>query len=380
MATAALSKSVCRLCAATCGVVVAHDENGRVTSLRGDRDHPISNGYMCPRGLAGPGALHSPHRILRPLKRQPDGSFREIALETALDEIADRVRAIIDTTGPETVALFKGTQSYKNVAANTMLNAWPPAIGSTRLFTTITIDQSCKQVTMRRMGYWDAGKPSLDEIDGLLIFGSNPVLSMTFLNLIADPTKRLKAALKRGMKLMVVDPRVCETAGYADIHVQPWPGQDPALVASILHVILREAWHDQPFCDRYVADLEGLRDAVALFDPESVAPRAGVTPEEIVAIARMFARDTKRSIAAAGTGTARRINAELNLYQLSIKDGASVKDKAADLRKLSGERQQGSAKGCGAMLRWWCRPGAAAEAVHLGRQVRMAAGGSRLSF
>ena len=85
-------------------------------------------------------------------------------------------------------------------------------------------------------------------------------------------------------------------------------------------------------------------------------------------------------IAAAGTGTARRINAELNLYQLSIKDGASAKDKAADLRKLSGERQQGSAKGCGAMLRWWCRPGAAAEAVHLGRQVRMAAGGSRLSF
>ena len=83
-------------------------------------------------------------------------------------------------------------------------------------------------------------------------------------------------------------------------------------------------------------------------------------------------------IAAAGTGTARRINAELNLYQLSIKDGASAKDKAADLRKLSGERQQGSAKGCGAMLRY--RPGAAAEAVHMGRQARMAAGGSRLSF
>lgn len=304
-------KSVCRLCAATCGVIAIRDAAGRVIAVRGDREHPVSKGYMCPRGLAGPAAMSSPNRILQPLRRTLDGSFEPVALETALDDIAARLRAIIEDTGPETVALFKGTQSYKSVAGNAVLNAWLPALGSSRLFTTITIDQSAKQVTMRRMGYWDAGKPSLDEIDCLLIFGSNPVLSMTFLNLFADPTKRLKEALKRGMTLIVVDPRASETAGYADLHVQPWPGEDATLVASILHVILREGWQDHAFCDRYVLGLETLREAVAPFDPDSASARVGVAPDKIVRIARMFAHDAARSIAAAGTGPSMAPNSNL---------------------------------------------------------------------
>ena len=302
MAAAAETRSVCRLCAATCGVIVRYDDAGRIDTVRGDRDHPLSHGYMCPRGLASPEAHNSPQRILRPLKRQPDGSFAEIPLEQALDEIAAKLRAILDETGPDTVALFKGTQSYKSVAGNAMLNAWLPTLGSTRLFTTVTIDQSAKQVTMRRMGYWNAGRRSLDALDCLLVFGSNPLLSMTFQNLFADPTKRLKAATKRGMRLIVVDPRVTETAGHADLHVQPVPGQDPALVAGILHVILREGWHDRDFCGRFVDGVEGLRAAVAPFTPAQAARRAGVTAAEIEAIARLFALESRTGIAAAGTG------------------------------------------------------------------------------
>ena len=295
-------RSVCRLCAATCGVVARYDSQGRIESVRGDRDHALSHGYMCPRGLASPAAHNSPERILRPLKRTAAGGFEPIDVDTALDEIAARLGEILRTTGPETVALFKGTQSYKSVAGNAMLNAWLPALKSTRLFTTITIDQSAKQVTMRRMGYWHAGRRALADLDVLLIFGSNPVLSMTFLNLFADPTKRLKRALRRGMKLIVVDPRRTETAGYANFHVQLWPGQDPALVAGILHVILRENWHDAAFCERYVDGLDALRAVVAPFDPVFAAMRAGVTPDEIERVACMFARDSSTGVAAAGTG------------------------------------------------------------------------------
>ena len=294
-------KTVCRLCAATCGMV-ATVEDGKVTALRGDRDHPLSRGYACIRGLQGHEAMNSPNRIARPLKRQPDGSFAPIPLETALDEIADKLRGIMAETGPETVALFKGTQAYKNVAGNAMINAWPKAIGSTRIFSTITIDQSAKQITMRRMGYWDAGKPQLDECDVLMVFGSNPLVSMTFTNLFNDPVKRLKAAIKRGMTLIVVDPRRCETAEFAQLFLQPRPGEDPALVSAMLQTILARGWHDEEFCERYVENLDALRDAVAAFTPANVERRCGVPAADIVEAARLFARANARGIAAAGTG------------------------------------------------------------------------------
>ena len=295
-------KTVCRLCAATCGMIASVDENKRVVSLRGDKDHALSRGYACIRGLQGHEAMNSPDRIVRPLKRQADGSFAPIALEQALDEIADRLGTILQETGPETVGLFKGTQAYKNVAGNAMINAWPKALGSTRIFSTITIDQSAKQITMRRMGYWDAGKPQLDECDVLMVFGSNPLLSMTFTNLFNDPVKRLKEAIKRGMTLIVVDPRATETAQFAHLFLQPRPGEDPTLVAAMLRVILSEGWHDQSFCDRYVEGLDDLRRAVEPFSLAYAAGRCGVPEADIRRAAELFAHRNCRGIAAAGTG------------------------------------------------------------------------------
>ena len=295
-------KTVCRLCAATCGMIAQLDDDGRVVSLRGDHDHPLSSGYACIRGLQAHEGMNSPDRILRPLKRLGNGSFAEIDLDVALDEIAERLASILKQCGPDAVGLFKGTQAYKNVAGNAMINAWPKSIGSSRIFSTITIDQSAKQVTMRRMGYWDAGRHQLHDSDVLLVFGSNPMLSMTFANLFNDPVKRLKAAIRRGLKLIVVDPRKTETAGLAHMFVQPKPGEDSALVAGVLRVILENGWHDQVFCERYVCGMEALRAAVDPFGVDYVAARCGIEAGEITGIARMFAHDACRGIAAAGTG------------------------------------------------------------------------------
>ncbi len=295
-------KTTCRYCVGSCGLVAKLDDDGRVVSVRGDRDHPLSAGFACIRGLQTPEAMNSPERILRPLKRQPDGSFKEIALETALDEIAAQLGGILKESGGEAVALFKGTQTWKNVTAVKVLDAWPIAIGSTRIFTSITIDQSCKQITMRRMGYWDAGKHRLGDSDVLMVVGSNPFVSIAFANLSYDPVKRLKAALKRGLKLIVIDPRYNETAHSAHLFLQPKPGEDPTLFAGLLRVILSEGWYDQAFCDAYVAGLDALKAAVEPFTLDYVAARTGVAAGAIVDVARMFALECRSGVAAAGTG------------------------------------------------------------------------------
>lgn len=296
------ARTACRYCCGACSMVATIGDDGRLLTVRGDRESPLTDGFACIRGLQAVEAMYEPGRILRPLKRQPDGSFCEIPLETALDEIAGRLGKIREESGPEAVAIFKGTQVWKNVTGHLMLNAWLQAIGSTRLFTTITIDQSCKQVTMRRMGYWDAGRPRLQDCDVMILFGGNPLISIAVANFTYDPVKRLKAALKRGMKLIVVDPRRTETAQNATQYIQCRPGEDVTMAAGMVRMILEEGWHDAEFCARHVKDLDRLRAAVDPFTPDYVAERVGISVEALRQAVETFARDCARGIATCGTG------------------------------------------------------------------------------
>ncbi|WP_379611227.1 molybdopterin-containing oxidoreductase family protein [Pseudonocardia nematodicida] len=296
-------RTACRYCPGSCGMIATVGEDGRLASLVADREHPLTQGFSCARGLQSAEAMYHPGRILRPLKRTPDG-FVEVGLEQALDDIAARLRTILDESGGEAVGVFKGTQTWKNVTAHHTMLAWPRAIGSTRVFTTITIDQSAKQVTMRRMGFWDAGKDRLGDSDVQMIVGGNPFVSVAVANLTYDPVKRLKAALKRGMRLIVVDPRLTETARAADLHLQVRPGEDPTLVAGLLRVVLERGWYDAAFCTEYVGPdrMAALRSAVEPFTLHRVADRTGVDPGLIERAAEMFAREARRGIATAGTG------------------------------------------------------------------------------
>src|SRR5206468_3010678 len=122
-----------------------------------------------------------------------------------------------------------------------------------------TIDQSAKYVALGRMGIWPAGKFSVHRSDLILMVGANPLVSVAAHG--ADPrnpTKRLQQAKEHGRKLIVIDPRLTETAKTADVHLQPLPGEDAAIFAGLLRIILTEGWHDKEFCTNHVADLDQL--------------------------------------------------------------------------------------------------------------------------
>ncbi len=91
-----------------------------------------------------------------------------------------------------------------------------------------------------------------------------------------NPAKRLHEARARGLKLIVIDPRVTETARKADLHLQCLPGHDVELLSAMLHVIFAEGLHDAAFVADETGGVEALRRAVAPFTPERVAPLAGV--------------------------------------------------------------------------------------------------------
>ncbi|MEO7690786.1 MAG: molybdopterin-dependent oxidoreductase [Sphingomonas sp.] len=297
--------SFCRICTGGCGTRITVDEQGHITRIVGDDRNELSSGYACFKGLQSAAAHRDPQRITRPLKRQADGSFNEIPLEQALDEIAARIGDLIGEAGPNSVALFAGNGSMMNQTAVGMNRHFLHAIGSEQYFTTITIDQSGKMVAAGRMGGWAAGAVDLDDMDVLLLFGVNPFIAHSTMSVLGvDPVKRLKRARQRGMKLIVVDPRRTETATHADMAFQPYPGEDAAIAAGLIRLILAEGWHDAPFCARYVGAerLAALKEAVEPFTPDVAERRAGLEPGSLRGIAELFARQNRRGPALTGTG------------------------------------------------------------------------------
>jgi len=291
---------ICRFCHATCGMV-ATLKDGRITKLIGDRDNPMYTGYSCIKGRNYHEFHASPDRILKLLRRNASGDFERVISSEALADIAAKTRSILDLYGPRSVAMCGGTFSHFCPAGVMLREAFMDAIGSPMRFSNATIDQPGKPISMALHGKWGAGPQDFAEADVCLLLGANPLVSMWGGIPSFNPAQRLHEARKRGLKLIVIDPRRSETARKADLHLQCLPGQDVPLLAAMLRVIIEEGLYDQAFVEAETDGFAQLRDTVASFTPERVAAVAGVSAEDIVAAARSFAR-AQRGNATSGTG------------------------------------------------------------------------------
>lgn len=292
--------SICRFCHANCGILV-DVENGRAISVRGDRENPAYRGFTCVKGRRLPEQHAHPDRLLHSQVRQADGTYESIASERAMDEISSRLSEIIDRHGPSAVALYVGTYSGPHPLTIPFSIGWLLALGSRMLFTASTIDQPGKSIANAVHGRWLGGSHVFDESDTWLLLGNNPLVSISGGIPPANPGRRLKDAKDRGMKLIVIDPRRTEVARWADIYLQPKPGEDPTLLAGLLRVVLDEQLYDADFVARHVQGFDELTRAIDAFSVTYAAERAGVPADELRHAARTFANG-QRGCAVAGTG------------------------------------------------------------------------------
>lgn len=288
MAEAVKVPGICRICSAHCGVLVTV-EDGRAVKVEGDRDNPVFQGYTCPKGRALADMHNDPDRLLHSQKRQADGSFAKIGSAEATDEIAARIDAIVAEHGPRSVAIYAGTNLLPYPASGGMANAFIRALGSPMFFTANTIDQPGKQIALAAHGHWCGGDLDFNECDSWMLLGTNPIISKSIGVPGANPAQRIKQAAGRGMQLIVIDPRRSQTADKAAIHLQPQPGEDVAILAGMIRLILAEGLHDRVFVEENVAGLEALAAAVEPFTPDFVSARAGVPAEQLVEAVRVFA-------------------------------------------------------------------------------------------
>ncbi|MGE3692753.1 MAG: molybdopterin-dependent oxidoreductase [Novosphingobium sp.] len=300
----------CRNCGSLCPIVVTIDGD-RVVKVEGDFDAPLYRGYTCPKGRAIPQEHHRPDRLLHSLKRLPDGRRVPISSEQLVEEIAAKLARIIDAHGPQSVAAFLGNGVSAQPAASGMMLSFLAAIGSPMMFSPGTIDQPGLLLAGALHGLWQGGRMHPAQWDSLLVIGGNPVVSKQYLP--QNPAWQLKELQDRGMRMVVIDPRRTETARRAAVHLQAIPGEDPTVLAGLIHLIFDLDGLDKEFIAENAEGLDDLRAAVAAFTPDYVCARAGISRAELVAAARVLI-EAQGGDTAPGVGTSMATRGTLTSY------------------------------------------------------------------
>ncbi|MGK0400483.1 MAG: anaerobic selenocysteine-containing dehydrogenase, partial [Candidatus Azotimanducaceae bacterium] len=295
--------------------MLAEVEDGKVLSVKPDTSNAMYGGYTCIKGRQLVEQMYQPGRLTSCLKKGEDGEFTPITSNEAFDEIAEKVKALVAEHGPRSIATYNGTVAFQNSAQLVYSRAFHDALQSPSYYTSVTIDQPAKVFVGSRIGYWTGGSHSFHDSDVVLIIGNNPLVSHYAPPggvPSVSPADQLRRAQKRGLKVIVIDPRKTELAKRADLHLQVRPGEDAILLSGMLKVILSEGLQDQDFCDQNVSGLASLQAEVSGFDLTDVAARTGVEEALIIEAARLFASGPKGT---AITGTGPEMGAHPNLTQ-----------------------------------------------------------------
>ncbi|HKY15048.1 MAG TPA: molybdopterin-dependent oxidoreductase [Microthrixaceae bacterium] len=277
----------CRLCEVNCGLV-ATTTDGRLTSVRPDKGHPVTAGYACKKGLLAVDVQNDPDRLDRPQIRTADG-FESVGWDRAIEVVAQRLRAIIDESGPSSVALYLGNPNAFNASAALASGMFLTMLGSDRLFSAATQDCSNK-FAVSEILYGSAEIhpiPDVDRTDFLLLIGTNPRVSKGSFHSMGDPIAALKAAEARGAVIRFVNPRRIETGSGIGETIQIRPDTDAYLLAAMLHEIDRTVGFAEG--GPHLRNVEGLREFVRQYPPERVADVVGIDSSTITKLALDFA-------------------------------------------------------------------------------------------
>jgi anaerobic selenocysteine-containing dehydrogenase len=279
----------CRICEAHCGMV-ATVEDGRVTKLRPDPDHPLSRGYACPKGIAMTDVQNDPDRVTHPLRRRADGSFARVSWDEALRDIGDRLRTVRDHHGPASIGWYMGNPGAFSYAHTLWVKGFLEALGSPHLYTAGSQDVNNRFAASALM-YGSplvVPIPDLARTQFLLMLGANPLVSHGSVLTAPRVRDQLHAITARGGRVVAVDPRRTETARQFE-HVAIRPDADAWLLLSLLHVVFADGLADRRFLARWTHGAEQLERMVAPHAPEATEVVTGVPAATVRELAHGFA-------------------------------------------------------------------------------------------
>ena len=303
--------STCALdCPGACALQVTIEDD-RLKSVKGDPDHPFTQGVICGK-VARYDEIQHGNRITKPLLRvgaKGEGEFREVGWDEAMDKVVAGIQGAIKQHGAESIYPYYSGGTM-GVVQKQAIERMTNRVGFSRLDSTV-----CYSIGFSG---WQAGVglaigPNPTEIaqsDLVVLWGINA--AATHITLM----QYVKEARKKRAKLIVVDPYRNKTAQMADQHIAPLPGSDGALACAMMHILLRENLADFDYLAK-LTDFDG--DLLAHLEdktPEWAAPITGLSVDEIVGFARIYGQADAPFIRL-GLGMSRQNNGAVNTHAIS---------------------------------------------------------------
>ena len=283
----------CNLCEAICGIEIEH-ENGKILSIKGDKNDPFSRGHICPKALALEEVYEDKNRLKFPVK-QTGNDWREISWQEAFDEIAERINDIQKKYGRNSVAIYQGNPSVHNFGTLLNSGALLKSLKTQNNFSATSVDQLPHHFAAWTMFGHPLLMPipDIDRTDYFLILGANPLASNGSLMTAPDVINRLEAIKKRGGKIVLIDPRRTETARVANEHFFIKPSSDVYFLLALINTFFAENLINLGRLNEFTDGVEILREVAEDYPPEKVENLTGISAAEIKRIAIEFASAKK---------------------------------------------------------------------------------------
>ena len=272
--------STCGYCSVGCGMQLGV-RNGKVVSVRGNPDHPVNLGKLCPKGLAEHYAIEAGDRIKYPLLHK-SGQLTRVGWNEALDTLVREFRAVQSKYGPESLGIVSTgqlvTEEFYALGKLVQLG-----FGTRNYDGNTTLCMSTAVAGYKR-SFGSDGPPGayedLEEADVIFLIGANVAENHPIL------CTRLEANAKR--TLIVADPRVTKTAMMADVYLPVKPRSDLALINAILRIVIDEGLYDKEYVERHTTGFAEMRASLESYTLENAAKITGLAPDLIHKVALLY--------------------------------------------------------------------------------------------
>ena len=289
------TRTTCPYCGTGCEMQIGTRDD-KVVQIKPVLDAPVNYGHLCVKGRYAFDFVDADDRVTEPMIRE-DGAWRVVSWDEAYEYTAQKLKALIAEHGKESIAVLGSARATneENYLAQKFARV---VLATNNVDCCARVCHTPSAAAMKMMLGTGAATNSLDDIElarTILVCGANPDENHPVTG------ARIRQAVRKGARLIVVDPRKTESAKHADIHLQLRAGTNVPMFNALAYVMIDEGLCDEEYIRDRVTDFEAFRDFVADYSPEKVAEICGVEAELIRQAARMYAVE-KPSMAMHGLG------------------------------------------------------------------------------
>ncbi len=288
--SSALNYRTCTLCEAMCGIEIRHQQ-GQILSIKGDKNDPLSKGYICPKATALQDLYEDADRLRSPMQRTDNG-WQALSWPEALDKVAEGIRQLQDQYGDNALGIYLGNPNVHNLGSMLTTRDLLKGLKSRSRFTATSVDQLPHHiVSMHLFGHMSRiPVPDINRTDFWLIIGANPVVSNGSIMSVANVRQKIKDIQSRGGKVVVIDPRRTETADLADEHLFIRPSCDVLLLLAMLNEIYAQGFNKASRAADLADEIDQVKDFAQGYTCDAVAPLVGISSSHIKQLVSDYCR------------------------------------------------------------------------------------------